>query len=170
MAECIFPLPYQNSTGTSRGAGICAAMTARWIQQSLRFGRDILSAHQLGSLHNIAVAQSAYEIGHIKLDIPELLDTYSLSVAQTIDGAGTGSIGMVSRVCAMNGYIHFVWWPAAGGGHAIGFRVAAPTFMFFDPNFGLFRCNSQVDLVATSTRYMNRYNYTGGGFEARAIR
>lgn len=169
MAERIFQLTRQNATGTSLGPGICGAMTARWIRESLRFGRDLLSADQLGSLHNIAVAQSAYEIGHNKSGTSALLDSYNLNVTRMLNGSGIGSIGIVNQVLSLHGYVHFFWWPGAGFGHFIGFRIAPPNYMFFDPNVGLYKCADKVDLVATGANIMAGYSFNGGGYEAREV-
>src|SRR5262245_8610846 len=139
MAQHIFALTNQNATGTSLGPGICGAMTARWIRESLRFGRDLLTADQLGSMHNVGVAQSAYEIGHNKLAPNALLDSYNLRVTQTLSGAGVGDVGIVTAVLTLTGYVHLFWWPGVGFGHFVGFRIANPHYAFFDPNYGLYK-------------------------------
>lgn len=138
-------LMFSTSNDYSAGgmAGICSAMSCSWAQRSLE-NNGVTSASQIGSAHTLSIAQGAYVIGHTQGD--GIFSRYDLAVI----GHRTVTTGLplslaheISRQPA--GHI-MIGIYGGFGGHTLGARIDDGSTQFFDPNFGLYRGSSRVQL------------------------
>jgi len=145
-------------------SGMCAAMTCKWIQETLRNG-DLTSAGQLGSMQNIAIAHRVYrrdlaqtEAGD---DIDNLMATFGLKGTKRSAGTLQNKLRFLFETLAIPGMV-YCSFSRPGGGHALGFKIATTGNYFFDPNQGLFKFGTQNDLLQVmeanmTTTYLQRY-------------
>lgn len=146
--------------------GICAAMTCKWIKESIA-GGDLTSPSRLGSMHNIAIAHGAQRRGHLDYAADNhgeaVFVPFGLKVGTRKTGTLTSYMNLVWELMGMPGYNYL--GTSKQGGHATGWKIDARGHYFFDPNQGLYRFDSQNDLITVMSSWMKASyfkKYLGG--------
>lgn len=149
---------------TKSTSGMCAAMVSKWIQQTMRQG-DLTSAGQLGSMQDLAIAHRAYRRGYSQTEAGDketnLFSTFGLKGRTVTSGTLAIKTRFLFEILALTGFL-YCSFKRPGGGHALGFKIGTMANFFFDPNSGLYKFDSQNDLIQVMsdsmvTTYLNKY-------------
>jgi len=149
-------LMFSTSNNYSAGgmAGICSAMSCDWAHRSLE-SNGITSASQLDSPHGLSIAQGAYVIGHSRGDA--IFSRYDLNVINHKTVTTGLPLSLAHAVSQQPAGHVLIGVYGNYGGHTMGARIDNGSAHFFDPNFGLYRGTSRVQLKSFLTEHLVRY-------------
>lgn len=133
-------------------AGVCAAMTVLWIQKSKAAGPAGLTDRiQLGSQHNIAICYGAHDLRAIggafasrSANRRAIIENSGLEISAHEHGVGCLPFTLAMKLSQIPEYA-YLGIAGDGGGHALGVRIHAAGCDFFDPNYGLYRCDGKIE-------------------------
>jgi hypothetical protein len=140
--ETVFTLEENKNIRTSKGIGVCAAMSCDWLAKSLK-NNGISSRGEMESLFTLAIAHSAFEIGNLKKNYDAFLDRFGLYPIEFVPFTGGVTATKVTTATLRNRRPKLI---VVGGGqvrgHAMAIRpLTDGTVEFFDPNHGMFRAS-----------------------------
>jgi hypothetical protein len=136
-----------NSFATSRGPGVCMAMSCDWVARSRALG-GVTERRQLSSSFTWGIAQSAYEIGLIQGDLA-IMERFNLTLR------GQRRVQAAAHAMFSGGYMMLVI-SGRHGGHAMGIRNEPNHVEFFDPNQGAASLPSRVAFMAQVPYYIRQ--------------
>lgn len=149
--------------------GICAGLTARWIQRSFQFG-DLDAADQvINNLHQTSIAQAVFlrawrttatvTVEALKAHLRSLFDVFGMSLVVHEAGAMgavfadflTGVTKNILASTATPGAFCFV----GTHGHALGFKLDFTGKNYiFEPESGLFQYKNHIDMLTALVYYL----------------
>ncbi len=162
----------ENEAGGIR-TGVCLAMSMDWIMQSFRdsmhTGKSYVDRREELALGHIGPAQAAYTKDNIT-DVEHMAWYFHLKVdekrtSHAIFFKNATITKAVSAVTWLPGfYLLCTVAHATAAAHLLNIAARADEYLFFDPNFGLFRTGNAAEYIAWVTRHLrdwySTYNLT----------